>query len=152
MSLIKNELSAQLDDVTRVASETLELFADLAAGVEPPELARLLDRQSKTLRRLVDEISEHRRRRGELPEAGDPERAHLRAAAARLRASVLPGRAAASYAESILDAAATLRAEIEEALAAGPDDRLRALLEDMKRETDDFEQDVRSLVPDARPR
>jgi hypothetical protein len=152
MSLFKDELTAQLDDVTRAASESLEFYADLAPQLESTELARLLDAQCAAQRRLLERIAAYRRNRGEPPEVGDPERSYLGAAAAHLRAHVLPGSPAVRYAESILDAAAKLGIEIDEALGAGPDSPLRAMLEAFKRENGDFERQVRAGAGiEARP-
>lgn len=146
MSLFKDELTAQLDDVTRVASETLGLYADLALQLDSPALRRLLETRCDEQRRLLERIAAYRRNRGELPEVGDPERSYLGAAAAHLRAHVLPGRPAVRYAESLLDAAAKLGVEIDEALAAGPDEPLREMLETFKRENGDFEAQVRDAA------
>jgi hypothetical protein len=146
MSLFKDDLTAQLDDVTRAASEALELYADLAPQLESTELARVLDARCAAQRRLLERIAAYRRERGELPEAGDPERSYLGAAAAHLRARVLPGSTAVHYAESVLDAAVKLGTEIDEALAAEPDEALRTLLETFKRENGDFEQRVRDAA------
>jgi hypothetical protein len=143
MTLFKDELTAQLDDMTRAAGETLELYADLAPQLDSPALRQLLETHCDAQRRLLERIAAYRRDRGELPEAGDPERSYLGAAAARLRAHVLPGSPAVHYGESILDAAGKLGIEIDEALAAGPDEPLREMLETFKRENGDFETRVR---------
>jgi hypothetical protein len=146
MSLLKDELTAQLDDVTRSASETLEFYADVVPQLESAELARLLESRCAAQRLLLERIAAYRRARGELPEAGDPERSHLGAAAAHLRARVLPGNATMHYAESVLEAAAKLGVEIDEALAAGPDEVLRAMLESFKGANAGFEQQVRDIA------
>jgi hypothetical protein len=146
MSLLKDPLTAQLDDVTRTAAETLEFYADLAAQVESAELASVLHSRCSAQRRLLERIAAYRRQRGDLPETGDPERSYLGAAAAHLRAHVLPGSPAVRYAESVLDAAVKLGTEIDEALAAGPDAALRTMLETFKRENGDFERQVRAAA------
>jgi hypothetical protein len=146
MGLLKSELTAQLDDVTRVASETLALYEDFETRVESRELKTLLQVQWSKQRRFLEDIATFRRRHGALPKAGDPEHSHLEAAAAHLRARFLPGDTDFRYVESVLDACSELDAEIDEALGAGPTPELEAMLERFKDDNAEFERGLRTVA------
>jgi len=146
MSVIKDDRTAQLDVLTSAAEEMLELYRDLLAKLEDDglqaELAGYVEEQSALLERL--EAS--RRERGELPQAGDPERAHLRALAVRLRTFAMPEDGRASILEALADAAAHVRAEAEAALAMPLPAQQSRLLADYKRSCNTLEDALRARL------
>src|SRR5690606_4227920 len=100
MTLWKDDATVRLDDVTRAADEAAALYEDLLERVEPP-LREAVARQIRTHAALTARIAAERRSVGDLPPAGDPERAHLTAAGAALQAAVAPREPEAAYAESL---------------------------------------------------
>ncbi len=145
MTLIKDEATAKLDAVGRAGMEAIGLFEDLAERLEEPALRETVASHAAAQRYLLERTADVRRARGELPQASDPERPHLEAAGAVVRAALLRGDANEHYVESLLDAAA----RVGEAVEAALDSRelpaeIRALLEAFKRDHDAFRHTLRS--------
>lgn len=75
--LFKDDLTVALDEVDRTASRIVTVCNDLAAITPDPEAAQRLAEHGERLRQALAEYNRLRRRAGQVPEVGDPERAHL---------------------------------------------------------------------------
>jgi hypothetical protein len=117
MGLIKSDKTAQLDGLTQLAEETLQAYRDLLAEVADGSLRTALGNQLAEAQRRFDALIEYRRERDELPQAGDPERGHLRALLAEIRAAVVPGDSSEHVADSLLAMTASLRALLTQTLS-----------------------------------
>lgn len=151
MSLFKDDATMRLDDVNLAAAEAAGLYADLLERIEDTELHRLVSNHLATQDRLVEQIADLRRNRGELPQAADPERSHLEAAGAYLRAIVLPGETIGHYVESMLDAAAAVATQIDNALSLDLDGELPGLLKEFSRVNAAYETELRAIASRAGP-
>jgi hypothetical protein len=138
MNLIKDDRTLRLDNFELSATEALGLCNDLEEHIDDPALRALLAKHVAAQTELLRQVEHVRRARGELPQAGDPERAHLGAAGAYLRAVVLPGDATTHYAESLHAAAAKVSTALEEALAIEHDTTLARLLSEFQGANEDF--------------
>lgn len=147
MSLLKDPVTLRLDAVAATATETLGLYRDLEAVIDDQGLEALLAEQGSKQAELLQRVDELRRGRGDLPQAGDPERSHLEAAGAYLRAKLLPGETTAHYAESLLHAAAEVSARLDEALHLDLDPALRGLLEELSDTNRELERALRGYLP-----
>lgn len=146
MTLLKDDRTLRLDDLDIAASEAEALYEDLERRIDDDALRALVAEHAAAQREALGRVDEIRRARGDLPQAGDPERSHLGAAGAALRALVLPGDPAAHYVESLLDAAAKVSAALDDALAIDLDPDLRRLLTDLKDRNAAFETALRARL------
>lgn len=144
MSLLKDETTVRLDDVNRAGMEALELFEDLGEGIEDAALRTVVSAHAEAQRRLLERITALRRARGEMPQAADPERSHLEAAGAQLRAALLPGETSDRYVGSLLDAASHVEAAVDAALTLELDRELRTLLEACRSDNHRFRAALRT--------
>lgn len=143
MDIVKDDSTRQFDELTQLADETLDFYRDLVGRLEDETLrARLgacVDEQDRRLERLV----EHRRARDQMPQTGDPERAHLRALWTEIGALLTPGKSDAHIVEALLEAAARVRETLDHASATEPSDAQAQLLGDFERSCADFERALR---------
>ena len=146
MSLLKDDATTRLDDLNLAGAEALGLYEDIGGRIDDASLSGLLAAQISTQRALLERIADLRRARGELPHAADPERSHLEAAEAFVRAIVLPGETETHYVESLLGAAATVGRNIDDALSLDLDGEMRALLEELGNGNAAFEAQLRSRL------
>ena len=146
MSLLKDEATTRLDDLNLAAAEALGLYEDIGGRIDDKSLSGILTAQISAQRTLLERIADLRRARGELPHAADPERSHLEAAEAFVRANLLPGESSTHYVESVLDAASTVQRYVDGALSLCPDDEMRALLEELGNTNAAFEAALRSRL------
>ncbi len=144
--MLKGELTARLDEVTRAAENALTLTEDLAPRLESPSLAERAREGRAVLQRSLEAVETERRRRGALPEAGEPERTHLEAVTLEVRAAFGRGPAGRHEARALIAAAGSVREAIAAALAASPDVALMERLEALEAACRAFE---RSLGPAA---
>ncbi|MBN1240199.1 MAG: hypothetical protein JXB36_16970, partial [Gammaproteobacteria bacterium] len=126
----------------------LRLYGDLQEQIEDARLNALLHEALSSQSKLLRDIVDARRALGDLPQAGDPERSHLGAAGAHLRAMVLPGSARSHYVETLLEAAAGVSAELDAALAIDLAPQLKRLLEAFRESNAAFVTALRNLGPD----
>ena len=138
MSLLKDEVTARLDDLQRAGMEALDLYQDIENRTDDETLRELLAPHIDAQRSMLERAADVRRELGQLPQVADPERAHLEAAGAFVRAMVLPGASTTHYVESLLDAAETVDRCLADALGLELDGRLRRALESFARENDAF--------------
>lgn len=145
MALIKDDRTRRLDDFELAASDALGLYADLVERIEERRLSAMLAEVTAGQSRLLKQVFDVRRELGELPQAGDPERSHLGAAGAQLRALVLPGSPTSHYVETLLEAAAGVSAALDGARTLDLDARLEALLDEFRKTNEAFEARLRRL-------
>ncbi|HEX7081238.1 MAG TPA: hypothetical protein VF329_09505 [Gammaproteobacteria bacterium] len=129
MTLLKDETTARLDEVQKAGTESLGLYEDLAERIDDRALAALVRARLEEQKRLLERLAELRRERGDLPQAGDPERSHLEAAGAVVRAILLPGATTAHYVESLLGAAVETGRALDAAASLALDPETRRLLD-----------------------
>lgn len=131
--LLKDDLTVALDDVDRTASRIVTVCGDLAAITLDPEAALRLREHAERLRAALADYNRLRQRAGQVPEVGDPERAHLQSLWLALKQAV-SGEDAAEQLETVLgELDGALREAVRTAEALGPekpiDDALQRLLE-----------------------
>lgn len=86
MEVLKPVEAVALDDVTRAGQELIErLDTIVALQLHDDELRQVLERHGERLAGEIDELCERRRRAGDLPAAGNMERAELAAIAMKAR-------------------------------------------------------------------
>ena len=143
MSLVKDPATVRLDDLHREGMEAIGVFEDLAERIDDAGLEGLVAAHGAAQRNLLERIADLRRARGEMPHAGDPERSHLEAAGAFVRAVLLPGQTSDHYVESLLEAAGRIEEHLGAALALDLAPEVRDLLESFRRDNTDFRQALR---------
>jgi hypothetical protein len=146
MNLFKDERTLRLDDFDLAATEALELGRDLAERIEDAALQALVADHVASQSALLRQIDDVRRAQGDLPQAGDPERAHLGAAGAHLRAIMLPGDTTVHYVETLQNAAAKVSTELDGALATELSASLECLFAEFKQAHDAFESALRRFA------
>lgn len=146
MTLIKSEKTRRLDDLNLAGMEAMGLYEDILGHTDDDSLSRMLEAHIGSQRTLLERIVDLRRQRGELPQAADPERSHLEAAEAFIRAAVLPGETSEHYVESLLEAAGEVETHITSALALDLDAPMRALLEALRETNAAFETALQSRL------
>lgn len=149
MNLLKDDVTMHLDDLSRAAAEASGLYADLLERIEDSKLHRLVSNHVAAQTELMERIADLRRERGELPQAGDPERSHLEAAGAYLRAIVLPGETTAHYIETMLEAARNVAVKVDDALALGMDGELQSHLKELERINTEYETALNTMAGEA---
>lgn len=143
MTLVKDEATARLDDLYRSGMEAVGLFEDLDERIEDVDLKSLVAAHAAAQRRLLERTADLRRGRGEMPHAADPERSHLEAAGAFVRAMILPGQTSQHYIDSLLETAETVETHLDEALALQLDAEMRRLLESFRDDNASFQAELR---------
>lgn len=143
MSIMKDETTARLDDLHRDGMEALGVFDDLARRIDDDDLRDLVAAHADAQRELLERIATVRRARGEMPHAGDPERSHLEAAGAVVRAALLPGRNTTHYVETLLEAARNVERHVDAALSLDLDAQLRRVLEAFRADNVAFDDALR---------
>ena len=146
MTLIKDEATARLDDLHREGMEAIGVFEDIEEQIDDPDLKGLVAAHASAQRRLLQQAADLRRERGEMPHAADPERSHLEAAGAFVRAVLLPGETSGHYVESLLEAAGKVETHLDGALALDLDSKLRALLESFRDDHAAFQTELRKRL------
>lgn len=146
MSFVKDEITAVLDDLHREGMEAVGIYEDLQEHVEDSALRNLLAAHAAAQQALLQQAADWRRARGEMPHASDPERSHLEAAGAFVRAIFLPGRATDHYVESILAPAGRVERLIDDALALDLAVELRTLLESFRSDNAGFQAELRKRL------
>jgi hypothetical protein len=144
MSLLKDERTLRLDDLDIAVSEADVLYRDLDDHIDDPALHALILRHADAQADTMAHFDELRRSLGDLPQAGDPERSHLGAAGAYLRAMVLPGDTTTHYIESLLEATSKVNLHVERALDLELDPALNQLLQDVKAANEAFATALRA--------
>jgi len=143
VSVVKDAATARLDDLHREGMEVIGVLEDLEARIDDVDLKGLVAAHAAAQRTLLERIADLRRARGEMPHAADPERSHLEAAGAFVRAVLLPGHTSAHYNDSLLQAAGRIEARLDAALALDPDPRMRGLLESFRNDNAAFQRALR---------
>jgi hypothetical protein len=146
MNLLKDDRTLKLDDVGLAAIEALGLYRDLEERIEHSNLRTLLQTHTAAHAQLLERLEDARRQRGEMPQGGDPERSHLEAAGAYLRAMVLPGETDAHFVESMLDAADNVEEQIDAALTLELDTEIERPLLELRAANTDFQTRLRNLA------
>lgn len=147
MNLLKDDRTLKLDDVGIASAEALGLYRDLEERIEHPNLRTLLQTHTAAHARLLERLEDARRRRGEMPQGSDPERSHLDAAGAYLRAIVLPGETDVHFIESMLEAAENVGERIAAALALDLDTELAERLQALSDANASFVAHLRDMSP-----
>ncbi len=143
MSFVKDETTARLDDLHREGMEAVGLYEDLQEHIEDSDLSNLLAAHAGAQQKLLQQAADWRRARGEMPHASDPERSHLEAAGAFVRAIFLPGRTSDHYVESILEPAGRVERLLDDVLALELAAELRAVLEAFRTDNAEFQAELR---------
>lgn len=146
MSFVKDEATSRLDDLYREGMEAVGVFEDLEERIEDVDLKGLVSAHAAAQRRLLERSADLRRARGEMPHAGDPERSHLEAAGAFVRAVLLPGETGGHYVESLLDTAAKVEKLLDDALALDLDGEMRRALESFREDNAAFLSELRKRL------
>lgn len=144
MSLLKDEETYRLDELQRVGGETLDLFALLAGRVADPALRSRIEAHGRALAQVLEQTAERRRARGEQPQTSDPERSHLEAMGARLRALVLPGDVDAHHVESLLEASEAVERQLDLVLELDPEPQIHRPLAAFRERNREFEAALRA--------
>ncbi|HEX7038462.1 MAG TPA: hypothetical protein VF210_22045 [Pseudomonadales bacterium] len=127
--LFKDDLTVALDEVDRTASRIVTVCSDLAAITPDPEAARRLTAHGERLRQALVEYNRLRRRAGQVPEVGDPERAHLQSLWLALKQAV-SGEDAVEQLDAVLrELDGALQQAVAAARAQGPEPELTRALE-----------------------
>ncbi len=132
MSLVKDDVTAHLDDLYRKGMEAIGVYDDITRRIDDPDLGDLVAAHAAAQRELLERAAALRRARGEMPHAADPERSHLEAAGAVVRAVLLPGRNATHYVETLLETVRKVEGYLDAALALDLDADLRRVLEALR--------------------
>ncbi|HEX6992761.1 MAG TPA: hypothetical protein VF339_01305 [Gammaproteobacteria bacterium] len=146
MSFVKDEATARLDDLYREGMEAVGVFDDLAQSIDDADLENLVASHASAQRTLLERAAALRRARGEMPHAADPERSHLEAAGAFVRAVLLPGQTAAHYVETLLEAVRKVDRHLDAALALDLDAKLRRVLEALRDDNAAFDEALRKRL------
>lgn len=85
---LKDDLTVALDEVDRIASRIITIYDDLSAIASDPGVSRRLSERGEAHRRALVAFNRARRDAGQVPEVGDPERAHLQSLWLALKSAV----------------------------------------------------------------
>lgn len=146
MTLVKDETTARLDDLHREGMEAIGILEDIEEQIDDLDLKGVIAAHASTQRRLLQQTADLRRERGELPHAADPERSHLEAAGAFVRAMLLPGETSSHYVESLLEASDKVGDRLRDALALDLDAKVRTLLESFRNDHAAFQAELRKRL------
>jgi len=146
VSLVKDEVTVRLDDLHREGMEAIGILDDLEERIDDADLKGLVAAHASAQRVLLERAADLRRMRGEMPHAADPERSHLEAAGAFVRAVMLPGQTSSHYIESLLDVAGKVETHPDAALELDLDAELRLLLESFRKDNAAFQEALRKRV------
>jgi hypothetical protein len=138
MNLLKDDATTRIDVAMGLADETTDLYRDLREHLENPALVVELEAAISEQTELLGELRSSRQARDDLPQAGDPERAHLRALLAEVQgflksvtASAASGASSdmdAQLVQAIVEATSRLDTELENAAQCDlPPNELRLL-------------------------
>ena len=146
MSLVKGEITARLDDLHREGMEAIGILEDLEERIDDADLKGLVAAHASAQRTLLERTADLRRKRGEMPHAADPERSHIEAAGAFVRAVLLPGQTSSHYVESLLDTASKVERHLDAALALDLESDMRSLLERFRNDNAAFQAALRKRL------
>jgi|GEM_PF-2654004 hypothetical protein len=138
MSFVKDETTVRLDALHREGMEAIGTFEDLEERIDDVDLRGLVAAHAAAQRTLLERTADLRRAAGEMPHAGDPERSHLEAAGAFVRAVLLPGETSSHYVESLIDTALRVEKLLDDALALDLAAELRRALESFRADNSVF--------------
>lgn len=142
MTLIKDEATTRLDAVNRAGLEAIGLFDDLESRLGDEELRELVETHASAQRRLLERAANLRRGRGEMPQPGDPERSHLEAVGAFVRAAFSPDDGTQPYVDSLLEAVDHVEQTVDDALAVELPAEIRDLLVSFKQDSEQFRREL----------
>lgn len=144
MTLLKDEATVRLDDFYRSGMEAVGLFEDIETQIQDERLRSLVAEHAAAQRRVLEDTAELRRARGAMPHAADPERSHLEAAGAFVRAALSAEDDSAAYVDSLLTAADDVHRHTQHALELELAPDLRRLLESFRADNDAFRHALRA--------
>ena len=110
MKILKDDKERRLDELTSLADETMAFYRDLLPQIGETELHTALVDQITEQDTLLGDLGRAMRRSSdELPQAGDPERARLRALFTGLKSALTPGDSHDGIVAALIEANDTLR-------------------------------------------
>jgi alkylated DNA nucleotide flippase Atl1 len=118
--LFKDDVTIALDEVDRLGARAVTVYHDLARLAAEPDTARWLDQAAARLTSALNRYHRTRVAHQQIPESGDPERAHVQALWLRLKAGARSGGGPEAMRELLEPLTNELTEAIRQARAVAP--------------------------------
>lgn len=128
---LKDDLTVALDEVDRIASRIVTIYEDLSVIASDPGVSRRLSERGEAHRRALVGFNRARSAAGQIPEVGDPERAHLQSLWLALKSAVAGEHSEERLQSALAELDDQLCAAIQTARAFEPPAAVGNALEDL---------------------